>query len=289
MQLSKIILTLIVGGTFPLQAFVYEYRRLYRPGRGVTIDLLYDVHVPIPGITTEQLITMNHHSAAAKLYPTEQKVLSVLHSLDKRNIKCDLIWESATGDGFYTTPTQPCFIGLDWFFKLSSFKNIKFIPADRNRHCGFNSLFSVREGASEQRTGYNLTGCSFDNPAPLPVGADNAIQMASGAVAWKEYAAFRSSALKKLKDYFSTAFRFNLSLDYTKDLHTNDLFHSLCDIEMLFYMLSSKSSRIIVYGGGWHCENLFRFAQRIGFKTVHHEYNRYKEELPVQALDLLGG
>lgn len=150
---------------------------------------------------------------------------------------------------------------------MGSFNSIGFIPADRNRNCGFNGLFSVKEGLNE-RAGYNLTGCSFDNPTPLPVGADSAIQMASGADAWKEYTSFRSSVLAKHKSYFSTAFRFNHSLDYMKDLHKNDLFHSLCDIEMLFYILSSQSSRIIVYGGGWHCNNSAQFAPRTGFKTV---------------------
>jgi len=57
----------------------------------------------------------------------------------------------------------------------------------------------------------------------------------------------------------------------------NDCFDRLADIEMLSHILASDKKIIILYAGGWHCENILKFLQRNGFTCTRYIENNGNE------------
>ncbi|MBA2307553.1 hypothetical protein H0W26_05460 [Candidatus Dependentiae bacterium] len=285
MQLRKYIL-LILGVNAPVgvvKAYVYEYKKLYREATRTTIDLMYDLHEPVKGMTSEQFLALDKWTAEKKLYPTEQKVLEVLRRWNANRYKCEVIWESPASSDYRCTPVNPCFIGLHSFFGIEKMPYIRYIPADRHRSCGFNSLFSVKDkGVDMLRP--NLTNCSFDDPAPLSFAVDRAIKRGGGLPVWSQYKNLYSKVIRNLKSYFWRAYYTKEVLDFRKDFHTNDAFHELCDIEILSHILASAAQRIVVYAGGWHCRNIAEFLEKNDYKVVCHQQNVSCDELPVRLL-----
>lgn len=289
MNLKKLVSILGVVGAFSSSttAYVYEYKKLYRESTHTTIDLLYDIHVSVPHMSLEEFLKQTPKQAMKKLYPTEQKFLETLYTWEASGSRCDLVWETASCPEDPWNPVNPRFIVLHSFFKIWDMKYVRFIAADRNRKCGFNSLFPI---ASQGTLVYNSngTGCSFDNPAPLSPKTVKNILKASGEATWRRYKKFYTNAIKKLKDYFRVPYFNKLTLDDQKDLMENDTFHALCDLEILSHVLASKAPKVAVYAGGWHCDNISKFLESDGFKVVYHQENVGCKELPVAALKPLG-
>ncbi len=265
------------------RAYVYEYKKLYRESTRTMIDLLYDRHVSIPDVNIEQFLELDPKVAKKKLYLTEQKVLETLSTLSRNCSTCDLVWETASRSDDFWSPVNPRFIVLHSFFRIGSMRNIRFIAADRHRKCGFISLFRVFDNGSLLNS-FNSTGCSFDDPIPLSSADSVRILEASGYVTWMRYNTCREKAIKDLKSYFRVAYYNRRALDYTKDFVENDAFHALCDLEILSHVLASKSQRVVVYAGGWHCENVSEFLKKNGFRELCHQRNPSCKELPVWAL-----
>lgn len=282
MQLRKIMLVFL-GISIPcsVKAYVYGYKKLYKKHTRTTIDLIYDTHVPIPQIGVEQFLKLDSQTALATLYPTEQKILRTIRRWEANRCGYDLIWETPSVSNYHWTPDTPCFIALPLFFHLLDMKYVRFISADRYRNCGFNTLFSLNNGAYQAT---NLTGCSFDNPAPLSARSSFMIERISGTHVLRAYNALHARVVSNLRNYFGKFYYQKMPVDFLKDFHQNDVFHELCDIEMLAHILSSTAERIVVYAGGWHCTNIAAFLEKNGWGEVYHQKNYCFHELPVLAL-----
>ncbi len=264
------------------RAYVYEYKKLYKENTHTTIDLLYDMHVSVPGISSKQFLRLPPEVAVMKLYPTEQKVLEALYKLNDSRSTCDLIWEAFTRTKCLMSPVDSRFITLPSFFKIWDLRYVRFIPADRHRKCGFNSLFTVfNEG--EFMPSSNETGCSFNDPAPISEATTRRIMQESGYATWMRYNDLRTIKINDFKSYFGDAYFKRRALDYRKDFHKNDAFDSLCDLEILSHILASEAQSVVVYAGGLHCEKVSEFLEENGYKIRYHQRASYKE-LPVCAL-----
>ncbi len=285
MQLRKCMVIPLLVGVFSgsTEAYVREYKKLYRENTRTTVDLMYDIHIPIPGMPVDQFLKLDPKIAQGKLYPTERKFLEIMRRWNASRYSCDLIWESPASHGFEWTPTDSCFIGLTSFFQLWDMKHVRYIPADRHRNCGFNSLFPVLMNGVET-SGCNKTGSTFGNPAPLSAELTRMIERVSGPRALKQYKDLCAKVSGNLKKYFNTHYYCKVPVDFLKDFHYNDQFHELCDIEILGHILSSTTQRIVVYAGGWHCKNVSEFLEKNGYKVVCHQSNPSREELPVHVL-----
>ncbi len=274
--------TLLGSFSHSARAYVYEYKKLYKENTHTTIDLLYDVHFPVPGIDSKHFLQLDPKEAAKKLYPTEQKVLETLYKLRDSDTTCDLIWETASRTNEVWNPLKTCFISLTSFFTMWDMKYVRFIPADTNRSWVFNNLFQVFN-RGESMCSSNATGCSFEDPAPLSKEAIGKIMQESGYATWMRYNDLRTIKINDFKSYFGDAYFKRRALDYRKDFHKNDAFDSLCDLEILSHILASEAQSVVVYAGGLHCEKVSEFLEENGYKIRYHQRASYKE-LPVCAL-----
>ncbi len=285
MHIRNRMLAFALLGTFShsARAYVYEYKKLYKEDTHTTIDLLYDVHVVTPGIQSNQFLQLNPAVAAKKLYPTERKILETLYKLKDSRSNCDLIWETSSRMRGPWNPVDSRFMTLSSFFNIWDLGNVRFIPADRYRKCGFNSLFTILKKGSVVR-GCNLIGSSFDDPAPLSEDAVARIVQESGYATWLRYNDFRLKITNNLKNYYRDAYYKRRALDYAKDFRKNYAYDSLCDLEILSHILASKAQSVVVYAGGWHCRNVSEFLEKNGYRVLYHQRNPWCKELPVRAL-----
>ncbi|MBA3752187.1 hypothetical protein H0X06_05365 [Candidatus Dependentiae bacterium] len=272
--------------SFSVDAFVYGYTKLYRGRTQTTVDLLYDVHIGVPHITIHDFFKLDLNYAKRKLYPTEQKCCDFLQEWGKDCRRMDLIWEASTCDYEYSTPRTPCFIGLAPFFKFDKISFICFISADRYRRTGFTSLFSITENG-EKVTDPNLIGCTFENPAPLELTTIAAIKRSSGFSTWLNYKAFYDKTVGDLKDYFRPFYYGRHVLEYQKHFTQNNLYHAMCDIEILSHILASNAKRVVVYAGGWHCENIAKFLKNNDFIVLSSKVSSHAKELDARELNIL--
>lgn len=290
----------IAGGVLrDSKAYVYGYKRIYRESTNTTVDLLYDIQIPVPDLTTEEFCALSCEEAKKKLYPTEQKILNFLQEWEKNGYACDLIWESAASKSSYTyyyPPVTPCFLGLDTFFGLTSMKSLTFIPSNMHRTFGFFSLFEVlddqgkrkfdyKEEGGELKYGYNATHCSFEDPAPLSSLAKRDILRYSGVKTWHQFHDLRSRVIKDIQSYYSVSYSTTKKLSYTKDFLENPRAYALCDIEILSHVLASQALRVIVYADGAHCLKVSEFLEQNGFSCLYEALPKDKsyrqKSLPV--------
>ncbi len=280
-------MALIISFSPSAQGYVIAYTKLYRKNTDTIVDLIYDCHMPSKEVKAAELHLLGPKLASHKLFPTEQKVLNLIRAWEKKGSECDLIWETAICD--YWPPSIWCLLTMASFFKLHKMKSVHFIPADYHRECGFNSLFALYE-RDTRLCPQNLTGCSFDNPAPLSAKLAEEIEQVSGTATWQDYKSMRKRVVKTVKDYFEPWSREQSKL-MCQELYGNFFFYTLCDIEILSHLLASKARRIVVYAGGWHCSNIALFLERNGFEILYSRGetgpNLESKELAVSDLDPL--
>ena len=289
------------------KAYLYAYKRVFRESTNTTVDLLYDIHIPVPDITIEQFSALTREEAKKKLYPTEQKILHLFQEWERNGYTCDLIWESSGSRSshsyYYYPPATPYFLGLDTFFGLMDMRSIRFIHSDLHRIFGFFSLFEVINDKEERcfsykdmwgnlKYGLNFTNCSFEDPAPLPDSLRRDIYKVSGGKVWHHFQNFRSQVIQALQNHFRESYSTTKKLSYTKDFIENWVAWGLCDIEILSHVLASKASRVIVYAGGAHCSKVSHFLEQNGFSCLYAAvpsnecYTEIYPELSLECLDL---
>ena len=261
-KLFLFLLSVLSGFASDNKAYVYGYKRFYSESTHTTIDLLYDMHAPVPNCTTEEFCALSREEAKKKLYPTEQKILNVLQEWEEKGYSCDLIWESLfSGKENYYLPGAPNLLGLDKFFGLTDLQSISFIPSDLYRYFGFFSLFVVLDEQGNPRSSYNEAQCSFEDPAPLLDSCKRGIYKNYGDTVWQNFQNLRSQVIKDVQEYFRESYSTDKTISYAKDFMQNPVAYLLCDVEILSHLLASKASRVIVYAGGAHCRRIAEFLE----------------------------
>ena len=243
------------------------------------VELLFDWHMPPPGLSQGELFLMGPILAFQKLFPTEQKLLQSIRTWEAGENPCDLIWETGLSDCWIPMTQCWCLLSMASFFKLTTLKHVRFIPADRHRECGFNSLFNLYK-EKIQLCPQNLTGCSFDNPAPLAPEIAQEIEEVSGTATSKNYKATRKRVIQSLKEFFALWHHERTKIP-AEEIFRNSRWNALCEIEILSHLLSSRARRIAVYAGGSHCSNISLFLEHNGFEKIYSKCNPIRYE-PVQ-------
>ena len=272
-------------------AYISGYTKLHRKNTGTVVDLIGHSYESLKRISVGELLLMGPECAFQRLFATEQKFLNSIRKWEAESTTCDLIWETALCDDWNLSARYFwCLLSMPSFFKLTTMNYVHFIPANRHRDCGFNTLFNLYQGKTRLRP-QNLTGCSFDNPAPLAPEVAQEIEQMSGTTTWQNYKAARKRVIKNLKEFFAPWYHEQIKIQYEKALLHNSFSGALCALEILSHLLISKADRIVVCAGDWHCLNVSLFLEHNGFEILYSKHNPREDgvvkELAVSDLDPL--
>jgi hypothetical protein len=263
------------------EAYVSGHSKFFRDSTQTTVDLLYDTHVEydfIPRTKTGK-VDIAAKNLLSRVHPTERKVMAIFdHFSAAIPGSIDVIWEI----GGQRTPYNSEFIGFAPFI-LERNKGLNVIRSDYWRN-SFDSLFNYNDGTYFQ----NSVGSTFENPFPLAQSRVDRINLQSGAQAQSfflhQHAQLTREILEVYRPLGIASKKTGLNFEYHFD---NDFHHQIADIELLSNILASDKKRILVYAGGWHCENLTRILPAYGFREVCSNFGHPTnyDQLPVRLLD----
>ncbi len=274
----KKILTLIVClscSAYSMQAYVYGYTRLYNADTKMTVDLLYDFHIP-NSLTPYAMETLPLNEVREYLYPTERYVLEALERLNTSNEAQDiaLVWE--TCKGFACPETR--FLGSAECLIANRLENLTFIDADQARPRLELACLGKAENISLFKS------ILFTTPLCFSSEQRKQIEKRSGVLVWNRLQKLLTKTVKHFKSFgikeFLTIIRHERK-DFSKKYWKHFLaFSALVEIELLFHILSSSKKRIIVYCGGAHARNLKAFLTDSASWSVLCDYGGYASGSP---------
>lgn len=275
------------------EAYVSGHSKFFRDSTQTTIDLLYDVHVrndSIPRTKTGE-VDIADKNLLNYVRPTERRVMSILDRFSSAiSESFDVIWEK----GAQQMPSSSQFIAFAPLI-LEKKAGLNVVRGDHWRD-SFESLFPSSYVPSSfvvyQQYYYvslkNSVGSTFENPFPLPQNRITSIRLNSGSQAGTNFLNQHAQLTQDIKNYYKLWGEKKMSwIDHESHFRSNDLFHRIADVELLSHVLASGKKRIVVYAGGWHCENLKGLLPAYGFREVSSNFGGLTlfDELPVSLLD----
>ncbi len=248
--------------TLSLNGWVCNYAKLYNPSTLTTVDILYDVHQRHP---------------QDGLYPTEAKLHTILTELNRATSEeIEIVWESSPEGASYEL-SSGLFLQRYPSHIKASLRNFKFTYADTCRFTGYSALFEMDNPFDFF---VNEAGSTFDEPFPFSEDRKNQIKLRAGTAVFDNYQALYSQTVTSLKHYFSNAYRNRNPVNKERDFLENDRFHAIADLEMLFHILVSEKSRIIMYCGAQHSANITSFLEGNGYIRL------FPKKLPYRGYEL---
>ena len=264
-------------------AEVKGYRHLYNPQTNTVIDLLHDGHTAQKDLSLQDLTRLSFNEIKAQLFQTEQRMLDAFAVLNAQAPgMVDIIWEDSSrrsSDGSMSwSPEDTALLRLSKELVKDQFPHLNLIQSDVSRD-RLRVLYDMADDMVDE-----LDGISLGDPLPI---SDHEIASIIANYGYQTYQAFeqlRKQTIDRLADRYLDDYlngRRHKSFDHK-------IFHAVCDVEMLRNILSSRKPHIILFAGGWHSHNIYKFLTRqAGFKEVGTPYEEINGEIPAKCLDLL--
>ena len=235
--------------SIPLYPYVYGYTRLYRADIDMTIDIVYDIHIPVRNLSHDSMYYDLCGDLKGGLYPTERALVESLERLNQTHPQdTTVIWES-WGDrpGFY--PEEVHLLTYPGRLVEHRLRNLRFIHSDtwRSEYPGL--MVSLLDGS--------LLLQRIDR---------DAIIRRSGQDTWDQFQTLVQSTTQDLVNAYRPIrprlgrSHFGDSV-YKKNFFGKSPYTELADIEMLSHILASPHRRVVVYAGGYHGRNISNFLR----------------------------
>ena len=242
-----------------LKSYAYGYTRLYRPDTQTTVDLVYDEHSAAKKLSHYDMDVLLCDDIKQGLYASERALLESLERLNQAHPHdVTVVWETSPGASYRDVQL------LTYPQRLiaNRLRNIHFVHSDTWRQDYPRRLLSL------------LSGNSL-----LPLIDRNAIIQESGPHGWDEYHGLLQKTTRKiiaqygpLKGILPTSQRGDATWTDHVYCHNNNnyTYAELADLEMLSHVLASPHHHIVLFAGGFHCENIAHFLQSsAGYHEVH--------------------
>lgn len=222
---------------------------------------MYDEHSAAKKLTFEDMSTLLCDDIKQGLYPTEKVLVESLERLNQTYPHdATVIWEIAP-DARYSVVNL---LAHPHRLIENRLQNIHFVNSDSWRQDYPRSLLSLVNGNSL-----------------LPRINRDAIIQQSGPHSWEKYYALLQKTTGKiiaqfepLKGMIRTSRRGDAIS--TAHVYFSYTYAELADIEMLSHILASPHHRIVLFAGGFHCQNIAHFLETCaGYHMVHSAVNPY--------------
>ncbi len=256
------------------------YTEMYRPYTNTTLDVIYDVHINEIGVTTDEILNQPLSTLKHRLYPTEARIVDGLDKLNwlAPDKSIDLVWEGRPD----TIPLDPVFLGCKNQVK-DTFTRLNFIYGDSYRRDFEDSWSWNTHGIRSSMTGPS----SFESPVPLSFEMISKIITHSGEQAWAGFKRYYDEKIAAIKNYYRPWYQTDTFMYSQTHFRDNYLYHSIADLEFLSHILASDKKKIVLYAGGWHCDNIVEFLKANGFGVIEEFVYPLgnAREIPVYALE----